>query len=391
MSIVLDEELLNFHTQMVDITIKTGHSPCQWHIGIDMMIKKKPINYSVKNLQMILLFDVKFNSILKWLGWQIMIWVEQLNALAIEQYGSHHGLAAIQHSLNYQLILDVVWQLHTPAVICSNDAKACYDCIVHAFSSLALQHLSIPQGPIQVMFGIIQMLKHYIHMAFGDSKKFFLGTRNGCLIQGVGQGNGVGLQIWVAMSFPFFDLIWQTNAGIHLISNISKNEIQFAGLGFVDDANLLSVNNVHQVSMTHTFDNLQVLLNEWEAGLHISGGALSTSKSLWTAIDFPWDKNRWAYKSVAQLLACLFMWDVSGQREQLSCLEPWEAEHALGIRLAADGNMNTELEYCIKQAQEWAHQVSQVQVSKMSMWINFHSVLLQQLEYPLMATTFSKE
>ncbi len=84
------------------------------------------------------------------------------------------------------------------------------------------------------------------------------------------------------------------------------------------------------------------------------------------------------------------MWDVSGQREQLSCLEPWEAEHALGIQLAADGNMDMEFKYWIKQEQEWAHQVSQVWVSKMSTWINFHSILLQQLEYPLLATTFGK-
>jgi len=91
-----------------------------------------------------------------------MIRAEKLNVLAIEQYGSCYGLVAIQHSLNYQLLLDVVCQLHIPAAICSNDAKVCYDHIVHAFAILALQHLGIPLGPIQVMFGTIQMLKHYI-------------------------------------------------------------------------------------------------------------------------------------------------------------------------------------------------------------------------------------
>jgi len=49
-SVILDEELLTFHAQMVDITIKTGYSPCQWWIGIEVMIKKKPGDYSVKNL-----------------------------------------------------------------------------------------------------------------------------------------------------------------------------------------------------------------------------------------------------------------------------------------------------------------------------------------------------
>jgi len=132
---------------------------CWWHIWIEVMIEKKPGDYWVKFVNDFLL-DAKFNSILKWLGWQIILHAEQLNSLAPEQYGSSHGLAVIQHSLNYQIILDVIWQLHIPAMICSNNAKACYNCIVHAFASLVLQHLGIPLGPIQVMFGTIPMLNH---------------------------------------------------------------------------------------------------------------------------------------------------------------------------------------------------------------------------------------
>jgi len=76
---------------------------------------------------------VEFNLVLKWLGANNER-AEALHTLAPEQCGSCHGLAAIQHSLNYQLILDVIWQLHIPAAFCSNDAKACYDQIVHAFA-----------------------------------------------------------------------------------------------------------------------------------------------------------------------------------------------------------------------------------------------------------------
>jgi len=214
---------------------------------------------------------------------------------------------------------------------------------------------------------------------------------NGAPIQGVGQGNGAGPQIWAAVSSPLFDVIQKITAGVHLTSNISRKDICFAGLGFVNDVNLLSVNNQKDTSLESTLGNLHLLLNEWEAGLWISGEALSASKSRWTAIDFQWVKSRWVYKNIDQLQAQLFMQDVSGKTEQLSCLEPWEAKWALGIWLAADGNMKMELEYHIQQAQEWAHRVSQVRASKMLTWINFHSVLLRKLEYPLTATMFSKE
>jgi len=123
---------------------------------------------------------------------------------------------------------------------------------------------------------------------------------------------------------------------------------------------LLSVSNQKDTSLESTLGNLQLLLNKWEAGLRISGGALSASKSHWTAIDFQWVKSWWVYKNIDQLPAQLFMQDVSGKMEQLSHLEPWEAKQALGICLAADGNRKTELEYHIQQAQEWAHCISQV-------------------------------
>jgi len=77
-------------------------------------------------------------------------------------------------------------------------------------------------------------------------------------------------------------------------------------------------------------------------------------KSHWTLIDFQWTKDKWQYKNSMQSPATLTMQDVSSKQEILTQLEPWEAEHVLGIRLVADGNMKSELEYCIQQSQIWA-------------------------------------
>jgi len=75
-----------------------------------------------------------------------------------------------------------------------------------------------------------------------------------------------------------------TNAGIHLVSNISKQKIKFAGFGFLDDADLLLVDMNNSMSVGTTIQNLQVLLHEWESGQWISGGALSAVKSHWTEL-----------------------------------------------------------------------------------------------------------
>ena len=141
-------------------------------------------DFRVEHLRTLLLYDAEFNALLKWLGRQIMLRVEALNAIAPEQYGSCHGHAAIHQSLNMNLTFDLIRQWQIPAAVCSNDAKACYDRIVHAFACLAIRRLGIPQGPIQVMFGTIQQLQHFIQTIHGDSEVSFC-TSPSSPIQGV--------------------------------------------------------------------------------------------------------------------------------------------------------------------------------------------------------------
>jgi len=168
---------------------------------------------------------------------------ELLHALAPEQYGSRIDHAAIYQSLNMQLTYDLIRQQRLTAAVCSNDAKACYDRIVHAFATLALLRLGIPIGPILVMFSTIQLLHHYIRTAFGDSDRSFTGTTTQSPLQGVGQGNGAGPQIWAAVSSPIFNMVRQPGHGTMLQSLTTDDMISFVGFGFVDDVDLIVADN----------------------------------------------------------------------------------------------------------------------------------------------------
>jgi len=212
MAVCQDDDLTDLHMQLGVIPLMSGYSPARWWMGVNVMLPKKVGDFMVTNMQMILLYDAKFNGLLKWLGRQLMLMAERLDLLAPEQYGSHSGLATIYHSLNMQLSLDIIRQNKIPAAICSNDAKSCYDRIVHSFAAIALMCLGVPMNPIRMMFVTIHELKHFIRMAHGDSKRFFSGTKSGKPNQGVGQGNGVGPQIWAAISSPIFEYF--ANKGI---------------------------------------------------------------------------------------------------------------------------------------------------------------------------------
>jgi len=142
-----------------------------------------------------------------------MIRAERMDALAPEQYGSQAGLAAIFQSLNMQFFLDLVCQRKIPAAICLNDAKSCYDRIVHGFAALAALRLGTPLTAIQVMFGMIQQLWHFIRTVHGDSALSFSGTNSSKLIQGLGQGNGAGPAIWAIVTSPILNSVRQAGTG----------------------------------------------------------------------------------------------------------------------------------------------------------------------------------
>jgi len=354
-----DEELATLHTQMVDITLMSGYSPARWRIGLNVMIPKKLGDFHVEQLRTILLYDAEFNALLKWLGHLIMARAEELKVLAPEQYGSRHGLAAIYQSLNMQLTFDIIRQWRIPAAVCSNDAKACYDRIVHAFASLAIQRLGVPIGPIQVMFATIQQLQHHIRTIHGDSETSFSALSSTVPIQGVGQGNGAGPQIWAVVSSPIFDMVRAHGLGATFCSNVTKANLHLVGFGFVDDVDLVAANSSIATTPSQIVNTLQKTLDLWEKGLRTSGGALSAAKSRWSLMDFGWKNGKWFYRSVSDVPGRLFMNDVSGQRIQLDWLESWEAERSLGIWLAPDGNMKAEFDYRVQQALTWANHMRQ--------------------------------
>jgi hypothetical protein len=52
--------------------------------------------------------------------------------------------------------------------LCSNDAKSCYDRILHAIAAICMQRVSVPKKVCLMMFGTLAKVKHYIRTTYGD-------------------------------------------------------------------------------------------------------------------------------------------------------------------------------------------------------------------------------
>ena len=91
-------------------------------------------------------------------------------------------------------------------ILYSNDAKSCYDQMVHSIASITIQRMGMPKPPIVAIFRTIEQAEHFIRTTFGDST-LSINSRN--LIkpyQGILQGNGVGLVIWIVTNAPMIEV-----------------------------------------------------------------------------------------------------------------------------------------------------------------------------------------
>jgi hypothetical protein len=113
-----------------------------------LCLKKKAGNLRVDKLRAILLYEADFNQKNKKIGKDMMYTAEDLKVIAQEKFRSRANLSLIDHSLNIQLTYDIIRQKKRPSAVCLNDAKSCYDRIVHSVASMAMQRVGAPVEPI---------------------------------------------------------------------------------------------------------------------------------------------------------------------------------------------------------------------------------------------------
>ena len=154
-----DEFLTQFELSLAQIAYCSGQPPQSWTNSVICMIKKKSQVEHISGLRSIVLTEADFNYNNKLLGKTAMTIAEDGNYLAQEQYGSRKGKSSIDHAINKRISYDILRQFRSPGALCSNDAKSCYDRIVHTIAILAYRRLGIARPPVECMIRTIQLMK----------------------------------------------------------------------------------------------------------------------------------------------------------------------------------------------------------------------------------------
>jgi hypothetical protein len=287
------------------------------------------------------------------------------------------------------LTYDLLRQLKRPGAFCSNDAMPCYDLIGHPQASLSMQRVGVPRFAVYCMFSTLQMARHQVSMAFGDSTGTFGGPPFSKPIHGNGQENGSGLAIWAVVSSPLLDRLRASGVGAEFIYPLSSLSTSFVGYAFVDDSNLvvakLSFSSFHEAA-----NALKPAMDTWEQGITATSGAIVPEKTFTFLIDFSWRVGIWHYSTIAESPAQFFVNDIHGTRKLVKRYKPWEAQETLGVFLAPDRNLAMQFSSMLAKVQQWANALSTGNISRSEVWLALTTTIWQTLCYPLSSINLSR-
>jgi hypothetical protein len=376
---------------MANIPYASGYSPDAWTKMVDVLIPKKTTSAAIEKLRIIVLFHALFNMNNKRIGRDMIATAEQLNQIPWEAYGSRKRHRSIECAVNKVFTTDLARQEHRSMALCSNDAKSCYDRILHAIASICMRRVGVPKQTCMMMFGTLAKVKHYIRTTYGDSSNAY-----SCIeipFQGVYQGNGAGPGIWLLVSIPIINMLKSAGFGFTVRTVISGDEFSFVCYTFVDDSDVVHSSTDDDPYTSDLVSEMQQVVDMWEGGLRASGGALVPSKSYWFLIDFVFECNRWRYARLEECPGILTIRNINGNnRVELERLDIHEARETLGVFIAMDGNQQAhQFLELLGKAHLWADKVRTGHFTPAEAWYSLQFCILKSLEYPLMATSLSKK
>ena len=182
----------------------------------------------------------------------------------------------------------------------SNDAKSCYDRIVHSVLSLSLRRMGVAKAPIRGLLHTMQKLHHHIKTAYGVSDAAYAADKGHVPMQGVVQGNAMGPAGWGAVCTPIIDVMRKAGYGFVHKGGCNADSTNFVCFAYVDDTDL--VHSWRDGSNEAEFlAEVQRVIDTWQGGLHATGGALAPEKSYWYWIGFRWHRGQWQYQTADDL------------------------------------------------------------------------------------------
>ena len=168
--------------------------------------------------------------------------------------------------------------------ICA-DTTNCYDRIAHLFASLCAQYFGLNLPYLVILFRVIQSIKMFLRIVFGVSENYYLDDDDDRPFEGIVQGSGAALALWMIISIFLVRYLYSKNLTIQLLIPLSGIVMPLAVLIFIDDTDLYIFNSESDTIEDLVF-KVQQLLDAWHYILKFIGGDLKLLKCYWILQDY---------------------------------------------------------------------------------------------------------
>ena len=374
-----------------NIPVTTGTVPDQWKHLMNFAIEKKAGDFRLAKMRTIQLMNSEFQANNKLIGRGAMNYAEKRKLIPPGQCGSRKHHQAIDLAFSKRMVWDLLILQRRSAGWISNDAKSCFDRVVHWVAILALLRFGITWRAVAMMFNTMAQSTHRVRTGFGDSELSFCPPSN-VPFQGCGQGNGAGPAIWVAVSSILIIMMEAAGFGFECLSALESKLVSAQCFCFVDDTDVIESAPSVLSSGEDVSGSVQKAATLWAGGIRATGGAINPDKSFWWLIDFAWEpKGYWRFRRIAEMPAEISLIGPDGTCETIRRLEPDEAEKTLGIMMAPDGDERAQEKKLRSVATEWAEKIKTGFLLKCDLLPMIRTTIMKTLEYPMALTTLSKK
>ena len=166
----------------------------------------------------------------------------------------------------------------------STDASNFYDQVAHPFTCLTSQNCGLELPCLLLLVKTIQSMKMVFHTAYGTSSSHYSIP---CfrLFQWVTHGNWDAPVLWMIMSIILIRHLYLKGLASPHYSPISQMMFSLIVLINVDDTDL-NVLNLEGKSSIESIEIGQIIIDDWQFSIWVSGRDLKLEKCSWTFRDY---------------------------------------------------------------------------------------------------------
>ena len=294
---ILDSDVADLHTQLLNLPIANGFAPERWTHSVTPLIEKDSGRPYLTRLRVIHLFEADYNLFLKIIfGRRMVKNAEQAQALNDQQHGSRPRRMTTDALFFARLEKDIIRQIRANSAHMDNDATGCYDRIIISLGMIACRRLGMPEAAIRCQTDTLHLMRYAVKHMYGTSATEYTGSDSEPLF-GTGQGSGASPAVWLGLVVILLNALDRMSSeddipGLDFTDPWDDFSARWRVGAFVDDTNQGILDASGMLSIEELVDQLRQAGQMWETLLHISGGSLNLSKCLWTLQYWHWVNGR---------------------------------------------------------------------------------------------------